>query len=224
MTRKPIVVLGTGGNSLDIAESIESLPEWELVGFLDDDPRRRGASVIGYRVLGELPAAREMAGHWFVNGIGSPATFRRKREIVARTGVPRERFATIVHPSATVSSRATLGHGVVILQNATVAVHAALGDHVIVLPSSVVSHDCVVGDYTCLAGGCCLSGGVEVGSDSYVGTNVAIRQGVRIGRGAMLGMGAVLIRDVPAGETWAGTPAKRLDPSAGSTGRGPGAG
>lgn len=44
-----------------------------------------------------------------------------------------------------------------------------------------------------------------------IGAGAVILPGVTIGEGAMIGAGAVVTRDVPAGETWAGNPARRID-------------
>jgi acetyltransferase-like isoleucine patch superfamily enzyme len=46
-----------------------------------------------------------------------------------------------------------------------------------------------------------------------IGMGALIGAGVKIGAGAMIGMGAVVLKDVPAGETWVGNPARRIVPS-----------
>ena len=43
-----------------------------------------------------------------------------------------------------------------------------------------------------------------------IGAGAVILPGLRIGAGAMIGAGAVVTRDVPAGETWVGNPARPL--------------
>lgn len=43
-----------------------------------------------------------------------------------------------------------------------------------------------------------------------VGAGAVILPGVTIGEGAMIGAGAVVTKSVPAGETWAGNPARKL--------------
>ncbi len=43
-----------------------------------------------------------------------------------------------------------------------------------------------------------------------IGAGAVILPGVTIGAGAMIGAGAVVTKDVPAGETWAGNPARPL--------------
>jgi serine acetyltransferase len=37
-----------------------------------------------------------------------------------------------------------------------------------------------------------------------------VREHVTVGAGSVVGMGSVVLRDVPAGEVWAGNPARRL--------------
>ncbi len=43
-----------------------------------------------------------------------------------------------------------------------------------------------------------------------IGSSVTILCGVTIGEKAMIGAGSVVLKDVPAGEIWAGNPAKKL--------------
>lgn len=44
----------------------------------------------------------------------------------------------------------------------------------------------------------------------WLGVNVVVLKGVTIGSGAIVGAGAVVTRSVPAGEIWAGIPARKI--------------
>lgn len=50
--------------------------------------------------------------------------------------------------------------------------------------------------------------GVRIGRRAWLGCNVIVLPGVEIGEDAVIGAGAVVTRDVPAGEVWAGNPAR----------------
>lgn len=51
--------------------------------------------------------------------------------------------------------------------------------------------------------------GGSVGDSAVIGMGALIGAGVNIGEGATIGMGSVVTKDVPAGETWYGNPAKK---------------
>lgn len=213
---KPIIILGTGGNCIDILDTLlaineaHSTPKYECRGFLDDNDECWGREFYGVPVLGPLSKASAFGDCCFVNGIGSTSNFWKKREIIAKTNVGLDRFETIVHPTAYVSRMARVGHGTVILQHVTVASNVTIGNHIMILPNAVLNHDVVVGDYTCITTGVSVSGRVRVGTSSYLGTNCAIRSGLQIGDCSLVGMGSVVLDDVPDNTVVVGNPARVL--------------
>lgn len=57
---------------------------------------------------------------------------------------------------------------------------------------------------------------ITIGRDVWIGGGAMILPGVRIGDGAVIGAGSVVTRDVPAGVTVAGNPARPLGSKAGA--------
>lgn len=51
---------------------------------------------------------------------------------------------------------------------------------------------------------------ITIGDDVWIGAGALILPGVTIGEGAIIGAGAVVTKDVPAGETYAGVPARDI--------------
>src|SRR5688572_23030819 len=129
MVRK-LVVLGAVGNCLDIIDAVRLSGEYLSLGFLDDGSWQKGNLVAGLPILGPLALARTMPDISFVCGIGSPKSFRTKKIIIAGLGIPRERFATVIHPTAVISPSATVGAGSVILSHSTICAAAQVGDQV----------------------------------------------------------------------------------------------
>ncbi len=78
----------------------------------------------------------------------------------------------------------------------------------------VVNGAAEVGEYCQLLPDVVLGGndrGVpKLGDHVYVGPGVKVIGAVTVGDGAVLAAGAVVTKNVPAGETWAGVPARRI--------------
>lgn len=218
MTPTRIIILGAKGMGMDIADTIACLAvQGQAVavhGFLDDDPAAQGGKVGPHPVLGTLADAARFPDCVFVNGIGTARSRHLKPELIAKTGVPEDRWMTVVHPRAFVSPSAKVGRGTVLLANVSVCADAVLGDHVMVLPNSVISHDTVVEDYGTIASGVCISGRCLIRRGAYLGSNSSIRENTVVGEGALVAMAAVVTRDVAPGITVLGSPARPLEASA----------
>ena len=213
---KKIVILGATGGCVDILDTILDInaaapePLFDVVGFLDDRDDLRDKSVLGARVIGPFAAAADHADCLFVTGIGSPYNYWRRERIVGALGIPAERFATVIHQTASVSTSATIGYGTVIHQHVTITTGARIGNNVLILPSAVISHGDVIGDFTIVNAGVCLGGDVRVGRCCYLGARSAVRQDISIGDNGQLGMGSVVIKDVAADTVVVGNPARFL--------------
>lgn len=53
-----------------------------------------------------------------------------------------------------------------------------------------------------------LSAPIKIEKDVFIGARSIILKGVTIGEGSVVGAGSVVTKDIPAGEIWAGNPAK----------------
>jgi acetyltransferase-like isoleucine patch superfamily enzyme len=53
-------------------------------------------------------------------------------------------------------------------------------------------------------------GRITIGRNVWLGANVIVLRGVSIGDSAVVGAGGVVTKNIPAGEVWAGIPARRI--------------
>nr|BFE34439.1 acetyltransferase [Actinomadura rugatobispora] len=191
-----------------------ALPAWRLLGFADDDFDRRGTAVDGVPVLGDAEeTAKAHATARLAVCTASPRDPSVRRRIVRRLGLPARRYATLVHPAAWVSPSSRVGPGSVVLAQTVLTASVRVGAHVAIMPHVTLTHDDQVEDFVTIASGVRLGGGVRVGFGAYLGAGALVREGVSIGAGALVGMGSVVLRDVPPGEVWAGSPARLLRPA-----------
>jgi sugar O-acyltransferase (sialic acid O-acetyltransferase NeuD family) len=208
-----LIIIGTGGSAYDVLDIVEAInarqPTWAVMGFLDD-LRPVGTPHANLPILGTLGDASGFKDAMFLNVVGSDRSYTDRPRIVTAIGLGPERFATLIHPAASVSSRARVGCGVYVNAAASVAGNVSIGDHVALGPNCTIGHDTVIERYTLVAPAAVISGFVHVGQNAYIGAAAAIRQRVRIGDRALVGIGAVVLKDVKPQTVVVGNPAAPL--------------
>ena len=211
-TRRGLLVVGAGGFAREVVQVARAInrvqPTFELLGHLDDDPATHGRDVDGLEVLGPVELAQSVSDALVVVATGRPGDYGSRWRISTRLQLPPERWATLIHPAASIAESVTVAEGSMLLAGVVATGGSTVGRHVAVMPHCLITHDVVLEDFATLAGGALLGGGVRVHRGAYVGSGARVREQLEIGAWSLVGMGSLVTRSVPAGEVWYGAPAR----------------
>lgn len=199
-----LLILGAGGHGRAVAD-LATECDWSVAGFTDRSP---GPGVLGED--GDVAAlARSAKIDGAVVGVGNTALAQRARlfALLKSAGIEAP---SLVHPRAVVSRSSVIGEGSVVFPGGVLGAHVTVGANAVIYSGVVIEHECRIGDHAYISPGAVLSGAVTVEAGAFVGTGAVLLPGITVGAGATVAAGAVVTRDVEAGVTVLGVPARRV--------------
>lgn len=205
-----IAVIGHGGHSKVVRDLILSDGSNQIIGYFDD--RYRNLEWRESLYFGPIASVKKMLSFFqnpkIIIAIGNNRT---RKNIVQKLNLPAESYATLIHPSAVVSSDAQIGKGTVVMPHSVINADSVIGQHAIINTGAVVEHDNRIGDFVHVSPNAALTGSVKLGEGAHVGTGATVIPAVQIGEWSVIGAGATVIHELPRYCTAVGVPAKVIE-------------
>ncbi|WP_375585631.1 acetyltransferase [Cyclobacterium xiamenense] len=195
-----VIIVGAGGHAAELVDyihhsnKIDSLREQiEILGLIDDSSENHLKYDFSYPLLGQISSHQIDKNFFYLMGIAN-LKYRKKfvEEFIARGA----NFISYIHPSASVSSTASIGKGVVVAPNVNLGPNSFIGDYSLVNSRVSLGHDTKIGKFNFLSPNVCFSGFTEVGDENLFGINSATIPGIRIGSRNKIMAGMTLEKNV----------------------------
>lgn len=178
--------------------------EWVVSGFLDSRKHLLDDLDSDVAIVGDPMTYAPQPGEAFVCAMGNP---RHRHEyaqpILAKGGT----FIPVLTRSDR-APRVRIGAGCFLAEYVQIGPDVWIGDFANVFSKGVIGHDVRIGDYAQIGALVFVGGGARIGDFATIHPHATILPGVQIGEGATVGAGAVVVKNVPAGATVFGNPAK----------------
>ena len=207
--KKPLIIYGAGGLGREILTLVFLLPEWEVVGFLDDNVPK-GSMIKNIPVLGGLEALDSMEKIPHI--ILAIADTKIKRKLANQLDTYQVQFPILIHPSVVLQEPATikLGIGCVLCAGTILTNDISIGDHTLINLNTTIGHDSSIGNYSSVMCGVNIAGEVNACPLVYIGSGANVLNKVFLGEASTVGMGAVVLENVQPFKTVVGVPAKEI--------------
>lgn len=209
-TLQPLVIVGASGFGREVACVVNDInaiePKWDLLGFVDDN--LSGKTIEGYPILGNIESLSEMKKKPYVSvAIADPKV---RKEIVKRLEGLDFVFATLIHPTTSMSEFVNIGEGTIICRNNYFTTNVDIGPHCVINVNITIGHDTRVGSFSSIMSHTAIGGDVVIGSGCYFGLHCTVINKISLGEWSKYGAGTVVVRDMPPKIVAVGSPAKSI--------------
>ncbi|SHH77259.1 acetyltransferase [Desulfofustis glycolicus] len=208
---KRLLIIGAGGFGREVLNYALDIPlqdrDWKVGGFLDSNLGVLSGYDCAKSVLADPMHYQPKDDDCFICAIGNPD---RKIQICDSLVNKGGNFITLIHPSAVIGRRCSIGQGCIICPGAIITTDVKIGDFVSVNVHASIGHDTIVGKGCTLSGHVDITGFAVVEEGVFLGSHAVVLPKAKVGAYAIIGAGSVVLKRVKSGATVMGVPAKQV--------------
>lgn len=197
-------IYGAGGEGKTVKELAEELDQWDEILFIDDTTP--SDIFKGIRRVPFLKFCIEFS--------------KSEAEVIIALGDPKYRIAlyekvksagfglaNVIHKTASISTDAVLGRGIIIHRGVIIGPDSVVEDNVDIGDYASIAHDSTVRAHSIVSYSALVAGHCVVEEGVYIGPNASIKDDVKIGAHSVISMGSSVLSDIPEWVTAVGNPA-----------------
>ena len=193
-----IVLIGFGGHSKSVIDTIERQNKYKIVGVLEKaEYIERGYH--GYQVLGDDGMLEQLYRSGVKNAfvtigyMGNSYVRNQIYDNLKRIGFT---IPVIIDPSATIARDVRLGEGTFVGKGVVLNAEVNVGKMCIINTGAILEHEAIVSDFCHISVGSILCGQVVSEENVFVGAGAIVIQGKHLGRECVIGAGTVVVKDI----------------------------
>jgi len=215
---KKIIILGGRGDGELIAWALHDMADVQGHGWLNDH-EKEGTVIADLPVLGKIndETIAKLMGDpsiLFMTALQKVKLSRERLTKIRTLKIPKERYYTLIHPSAYVAPNVKIGYDTFVGFHVCIMPNTVIGNHCSLRSSAHIGHDWVIEDGCFVGPNASLLGRGKLGEGVHIGSNVSIKERVNIGAYAIVGMGSVVTKDISADSIAIGSPAREMETKA----------
>lgn len=211
---KDIAIVGAGGFGREVACLINLINAekkmWNVIGFIDDNPKLKGSKNEYGEVLGGIDYLnqydKELA---VVIAIGNPSIVKKLVDSIVNEMIW---YPNLIAPNVILMDKDdfSIGKGNIICSNCWISCNVHLGDFNILNVGCIVGHDVNFGNFNSLMPSVNISGEVTIGNENFFGVSSVVLQQKKVGCNTVIGGNSLIIKNTKDGRTYMGNPASAL--------------
>ncbi len=206
---KTLIIIGAGGHGRVVADCAEATNKYQKIVFLDDCYPQRSKN-LHWDIIGSVSSFKQYAHEqnitntYFIVALGNN---QLRAQILNKLNAEKLNIASIIHPTAIISSHSYIKKGVVVFANAVINIGSTINVGTIVNTASTIDHDCNIGECVHISPGVHIAGGVTIEKNSWVGIGASIIECITLKENTQIAAGSVVIESTKENSLYAGVPA-----------------
>lgn len=209
--QKRLFIIGAGGFGRELEGYLKEVPdnvekEYELIGYLDDNPDALHGKYSEYKVVGNITSYPLEKKDLVLLAIADIPTKIRIYNLLK----DKVSFFSFISRDTSIGPNVKIGEGAIVCPGVKLGTDMQLGKMVSLNVDTIIGHDAKIGDFCSFMPNVDIGGGTIVGDNVFMGTKATVAPRLKITSETYLGIGSVSIKDTLEPGTYFGNPARRM--------------